>query len=80
MRKIASSIFAYPGGTKFMCKGTLSFLKNAICSINNVSMVLENKGRTDFSRKEICNIKKPEAKRDTWRFGNDQSKLPNSHN
>jgi LmbE family N-acetylglucosaminyl deacetylase len=65
MRKIAFGIFAHLYDAEFICIGTLSLLKNAGCSISNFSMAKGNKGRTDFSRKEINNIRKPEAQRDT---------------
>ncbi|MGQ9620819.1 MAG: PIG-L deacetylase family protein [Bacteroidales bacterium] len=63
MKKVALGIFAHPDDAEFMCTGTLSLLKKSGWKIHLTSLATGDKGTNVYSREEIINIRKQEAKR-----------------
>lgn len=62
MNKTVLGIFAHPDDAEFLCAGTLSLLKKAGWDVHIATMAPGDKGTAEYTREEISNIRKAEAK------------------
>lgn len=62
MEKVVLGIFAHPDDAEFLCAGTLSLLRKAGWAIHIATLAPGDKGTSEYSRKDISQIRKTEAK------------------